>query len=169
MFHETAARFPGIDARHHYIDAIALDLIRRPWEFDVIPTENMFGDILSDLAAGLIGGMGFAPSADIGDTHALFQPSHGTAPDIAGQGVANPTAMILSLAMLLEWLGETRGSPACTEAAAAIAAAVDATFAAGLRTHDIAGCATTTDTARAIANTISAPSPAGGRGLLNGA
>ncbi len=71
-------------------------MVRRPWDFDVLVTENMFGDILSDLGAGLMGGMGLAPSADIGDKHAVFQPCHGTAPDITGQGKANPTAMILS-------------------------------------------------------------------------
>ena len=161
VFYATAAQFPGVEARHHYVDAMALDLIRRPWDFDVLPTENMFGDILSDLGAGLIGGMGFAPSADIGDTHALFQPSHGTAPDIAGQGIANPTAMILSMAMLLEWLGETRTSPACTEAGQAITAAVDAAFLAGLRTHDIRGTAGTADTARTIAEHVLAPVSSG--------
>ena len=103
---------PEVEARVHHVDAMALDLVRRPWDFDVLPMENLFGDILSDLGAGLIGGMGFAPSADIGEAHGLFQPSHGTAPDIAGQGVANPTAAILSAAMMLEWLGDTRSSQA---------------------------------------------------------
>jgi 3-isopropylmalate dehydrogenase len=98
VFHEVARRHPDVEAAHHYIDAMALDMIRCPWDFDVLPTENMFGDILSDLGAGLIGGMGFAPSADIGEHHAVFQPSHGTAPDIAGKGLANPTAMLLSAA-----------------------------------------------------------------------
>ena len=90
IFDERARAFPDIEARHNYIDATALDLIRKPWEFDVIVTENMFGDILSDQTAGLVGGMGMAPSADIGDEHGLFQPCHGSAPDIAGQGKANP-------------------------------------------------------------------------------
>ena len=80
-------------------------------------TENMFGDILSDLGAGLIGGLGMAPSADIGDDHAVFQPCHGTAPDIAGQGLANPTAMFLSAAMMLDWLSERSGVAACATAA----------------------------------------------------
>ena len=83
---------------------MALNLVRQPWAYDVVVTENMFGDILSDLGAGLIGGMGFAPSGDIGDKHGMFQPCHGTAPDIAGTGKANPTAMLLSAAMMLEWL-----------------------------------------------------------------
>src|SRR4029078_10568185 len=86
----------------------------RPADFDVIVTENMFGDIISDLAAGLVGGMGMAPSGDIGDRHAVFQPSHGSAPDIAGKGIANPIATILSVAMMLEWLNHDeahRGAP----------------------------------------------------------
>ena len=87
-------------------------LVRRPWDFDVMVMENMFGDILSDLTAGLIGGMGMAPSADIGDQHAVFQPCHGTAPDIMGQGKANPTAMILSAAMMLDWLADKHDHPA---------------------------------------------------------
>ena len=81
--------FPGIHARHAYVDP-ALDMVRKPWTFDVLGDENMFGDILSDLGAGLIGGMGMAPSGDIGDEHAVFQPCHGSAPDIAGSGKANP-------------------------------------------------------------------------------
>ena len=80
-------------------------MVQRPWEFDVVVTENMFGDILSDLGAGIMGTLGLAPSADIGDNHAVFQPCHGTAPDIMGKGIANPTAMFLSAAMMLEWLG----------------------------------------------------------------
>ncbi len=96
--------FPDVATEHVYVDAAALFLVRRPQDFDVIVTENMFGDILSDLASGLIGGMGMAPSADIGDDAAVFQPAHGTAPDIAGQGIANPIGMILSVAMMLEWL-----------------------------------------------------------------
>ena len=90
-------------------------LVKRPWDFDVMVTENMFGDILSDLAAGLIGGMGMAPSADIGDKHAVFQPCHGTAPDIMGQGKANPAAMLLSAAMMLDWLADKHDHPPARE------------------------------------------------------
>jgi 3-isopropylmalate dehydrogenase len=131
IFDERAARHPGIGADHAYIDAMALHLVRRPWDFDVLVTENMFGDILSDLGAGLIGGMGMAPSADIGDQHAVFQPCHGSAPDIVGQGRANPTAMILSAAMMMEWLGETRGVAAAAAAGQLITAAVDHAYADG--------------------------------------
>ena len=110
VFDEVATEFTDVKTDRVYIDAMALFLVQRPHTFDVIVTENMFGDILSDLAAGLVGGMGMAPSADIGDQYAVFQPSHGTAPDLAGQDVANPVATILSAALLLDWLdhAETR-------------------------------------------------------------
>ena len=91
MFDQAAARHPGVKADRLYVDACSALLVKRPWDFDVMVMENMFGDILSDMTAGLIGGMGMAPSADIGDRHAVFQPCHGTAPDIMGQGKANPT------------------------------------------------------------------------------
>jgi 3-isopropylmalate dehydrogenase len=131
IFLECAARFPDIPADCAYVDAVGLRLVRSPWDFDVLVTENMFGDILSDVGAALMGGMGMAPSADIGDEHAVFQPCHGTAPDIAGRGVANPTAMFLSSAMMLEWLGERHSLPACTRAAGALVRAVEAAFADG--------------------------------------
>ncbi|KQU53531.1 3-isopropylmalate dehydrogenase [Bosea sp. Leaf344] len=155
VFYEAAANHPDIDARHHYVDAMALDLVRRPWDFDVLPMENLFGDILSDLGAGLIGGMGFAPSADIGAANGMFQPSHGTAPDIAGRGIANPTAMILSAAMMLDWLGETRGSQAAVDAGRAIEKSVDHAFGTlGLRSHDIGGSNGTVEIGRAVAELI---------------
>ena len=131
IFDERAERFPGIEARHNYIDATALDLIRKPWDFDVLVTENMFGDIISDQTAALVGGMGMAPSADIGDRHGLFQPCHGSAPDIAGQGKANPTATILSAALMLDWLGEQHGNAALVDAGQRIERAVDAVFESG--------------------------------------
>jgi 3-isopropylmalate dehydrogenase len=104
VFDEIATEFPDVETERIYVDAAALYLVQRPHTFDVIVTENMFGDILSDLAAGLVGGMGLAPSADIGDDCAVFQPAHGTAPDIAGKLIANPVAAILSVALMLEWL-----------------------------------------------------------------
>nr|WP_229809550.1 isocitrate/isopropylmalate dehydrogenase family protein [Roseibacillus persicicus] len=106
IFDEVAKDFPEVATEHIYVDAAALFLVQRPQSFDVLVTENMFGDILSDLAAGLVGGMGMAPSGDIGTDCAVFQPSHGTAPDIAGQGKANPVGTILSAALMLDWLGE---------------------------------------------------------------
>jgi 3-isopropylmalate dehydrogenase len=128
VFEEVAARYPDIEPRTMYVDAAAMQLVKQPWTFDVIVTENLFGDILSDLGAGLVGGLGMAPSADIGRDYAVFQPCHGTAPDIAGQGKANPTAMILSAAMMLEWLAERHARPALARGGAAIRAAVAAAF-----------------------------------------
>ena len=104
VFDTVAAEFPHVETERVYVDAAALFLVRDPERFDVLVTENMFGDILSDLAAGIVGGMGMAPSADVGDKYGVFQPAHGTAPDIAGQGKANPIATILSAAMMLDWL-----------------------------------------------------------------
>ncbi len=129
IFDERAKDFPDIRAEYHYVDAMALDLVRRPWEFDVLVAENMFADILSDLGGGIIGGMGMAPCAEIGASHALFQPAHGSAPDIAGTGRANPTAMLLSAGMMLEWLAERSGCRPCLEAARALEKAVETAFA----------------------------------------
>jgi 3-isopropylmalate dehydrogenase len=155
IFDERAAKHPACVAAHHYIDAAALDLVRRPWDFDVVVTENLFGDILSDLGAGLIGGMGFAPSGDIGATHGVFQPSHGSAPDIAGTGKANPTGMILSAAMMLDWLGRKHGFERACEAAELLQAAVDRAFAKGVRSYDVGGTAGTGEVARAIIEELS--------------
>jgi 3-isopropylmalate dehydrogenase len=151
IFLEVAARHPEIAADCMYVDATAMRLVRAPWEFDVLVTENMFGDILSDLGAGLMGGMGMAPSADIGDQHAVFQPCHGTAPDIAGRGIANPTAMFLSAALLLDWLGERHEIDACTLAAREITAAVERTFASGaVRPVEFGGTAGTREIAQHV-------------------
>ncbi len=103
VFDQVSGDYPDVETERVYVDAASLYLVERPHSFDVLVTENMFGDIISDLAAALVGGMGMAPSADIGDRWAVFQPSHGSAPDIAGRGVANPVATILSAAMMLEW------------------------------------------------------------------
>jgi 3-isopropylmalate dehydrogenase len=151
VFDEVAARHPEVAARHNYIDATALDLIRKPWTFDVIVTENMFGDILSDETAALVGGMGMAPSGDIGDEHAMFQPCHGSAPDIAGQGKANPTATILSAAMMLDWLADRHDAPALAEAAAQLERAVDEVFGSGkVRAFEFGG----SDGTKAIAAAV---------------
>ena len=146
-----AASFPDVAADHLYVDAAAMELVRRPGRFDVLVTENLLGDILSDLAAALVGGLGVAPSADLGDRHAVFQPCHGTAPDIAGQGVANPIAAILSGVMLLDYLADRHAESAPREAARRIEAAVAAALAAGTaRTADVGGRATTREATRAI-------------------
>jgi len=151
VFDEVAAAFPDVAADHLYVDAAAMELVRRPGRFDVLVTENLLGDILSDLAAALVGGLGVAPSADLGDHHAVFQPCHGTAPDIAGQGVANPIAAILSGVMLLDYLADRHAESAPREAARRIEAAVAAAIAGGTaRTADVGGHATTREATRAI-------------------
>ena len=152
IFDEEAARHPDLTSDHAYVDATALWMVEKPWVFDVMVTENMFGDILSDLGAGLMGGLGLAPSADIGDDHAVFQPCHGSAPDIAGQGIANPFAMILSAAMMLDWLGETHGNTEIAADGIRLREAVEAAIAdrEGV-TRDLGGTATTAEAAAAIA------------------
>lgn len=151
IFNEEAARHPDLVADHAYVDATALWMVQKPWDFDVLVTENMFGDILSDLGAGLMGGLGLAPSADIGETNAVFQPCHGSAPDIAGQGVANPFAMLLSAAMMLDWLGVSRGNDALVCDGARLRAAVEAVVADGRAvTRDIGGTASTQEAATAV-------------------
>jgi 3-isopropylmalate dehydrogenase len=125
-------------------------LVRRPWDFDVMVMENMFGDILSDLTAGLIGGMGMAPSADIGDRHAVFQPCHGTAPDIMGQGKANPTAMILSAALMLDWLADKHEHAPAAQAAQTIERAVGQAFAGGIKPCEFGGPDGTAVVGRAV-------------------
>ena len=129
IFDEVSENYPNVEAGHNYVDAQALDLIRRPWEFDVMVMENMFGDILSDLAGGLVGGMGMAPCAEIGDETGLFQPAHGSAPDIMGTDMANPLAAILSGALMLDYLAEKTGADAYADSAALIDEAVAAGFA----------------------------------------
>jgi 3-isopropylmalate dehydrogenase len=151
IFDERRGQFPHIAADHLHVDAAALNLVRQPWTFDVLVTENLLGDILSDLAAGLIGGMGMAPSADIGDKHAMFQPCHGSAPDIAGSGKANPTAMFLSAAMMLEWLGERHAVDACRDAARHLQAAIARGFADGrIRPAEFGGPDGTASIARTV-------------------
>jgi 3-isopropylmalate dehydrogenase len=152
IFDAEAARHPDLAADHAYVDATALWFVLKPWDFDVLVTENMFGDILSDLGAGLMGGLGVAPSADIGLDHAVFQPCHGSAPDIAGQGVANPLAMVLSAAMMLDWLGLRHDAPALASDGLRLREAVEAVIRFGeALTGDLGGKATTREAAEAVA------------------
>jgi 3-isopropylmalate dehydrogenase len=151
IFDEVAEANPDIEAGRIYVDAMALYLVQCPERFDVLVTENMFGDILSDLAAGLVGGMGMAPSADIGELYGVFQPSHGSAPDIAGQGIANPVATILSAAMMLEWLG----APVEREGAQKIRRAVETVLSReGAGTRDLGGRMSTSELGRLISEAI---------------
>lgn len=151
LFDAEAAKHTDLTADHAYVDATALWFVLKPWEFDVLVTENMFGDILSDLGAGLMGGLGLAPSADIGADHAVFQPCHGSAPDIAGEGKANPMAMILSAAMMLEWLGQRHGVSDMCNDGSRVREAVEAVVASGnTLTCDLGGSASTDNAAGAV-------------------
>lgn len=161
VFLETCATQPDVEARTHYVDAMALDLVRRPWDFGVLVVENLCGDILSDLAAALVGGLGFAPSGEIGPRNALFQPCHGSAPDIAGQGIANPAAAILSGALMLEYLADRHALPAAAETASTVRAAVDQAFGEGLvRTLDIGGADRTARVTEVISGLCAGRQPA---------
>lgn len=152
IFYEVAREFPGIQTEHAYVDAMTMFMVRRPLHYDVVVAENMFGDIISDLAAGTVGGLGMAPSADVSDTYGLFQPSHGTAPDIAGKAIANPIAMILSAEMMLEWLAERKQDAQASAAGRAIDAAVEATLLdPRYHTADIGGRAATGAVGDAVA------------------
>jgi len=142
-----AEEFPDVELQHVLVDNAAMQLISNPADFDVIVTENMFGDILSDEAAMLTGSIGLLPSASLGgDGPGLFEPVHGSAPDIAGQGIANPLAMFLSAALML------RHGLGMENEAAAVESAVDRALAEGLRTRDLGGSATTDDAAQAVLN-----------------
>lgn len=153
VFFDVAKSYPDIASDAVYVDAMSLYMVQNPWDFDVLVMENQFGDILSDLGAGLVGGLGLGPSAEIGEDHALFQPSHGTAPQIAGQNIANPLATILSAAMMLDWLGDKHKDDVCLSAAVALEQAVAQLLADGaIRTPDIGGTASTTDVANAVAD-----------------
>ena len=145
--YDAAKRHPTVEIEEVIVDACAMRLVRDPSQFDVLVMENLFGDIISDLTAGLVGGLGIAPSGNIGERAAIFEPVHGSAPDIAGKGIANPTATVLSAAMMLDHLGEIR-------VARVIEEAVDRVLESGPRTPDLGGKATTQEFAEAVAAKI---------------
>jgi 3-isopropylmalate dehydrogenase len=145
----AAAEFPDVALEHLYVDAASFELLRTPGRFDVLLTENLFGDILSDEAAALVGSIGLLPSASLGDGPGLFEPVHGSAPDLAGRGIANPTGALLTVALLLEHgLGRA-------DLGSAVAAAVVATL-DELRTPDLGGSATTAEVTRAVLRRLAA-------------
>jgi 3-isopropylmalate dehydrogenase len=147
---EVAAKHPQVRLREMYVDAAAMNLIRQPQDFDVIVTTNLFGDILSDEAAQIVGGLGLAPAANLGDVDAIFEPVHGSAPDIAGKGLANPLSMILSAKMMFEWLGARFRDQRCSNAAILIEAAVRSTLERGIMTLDLGGSNNTMEVANAV-------------------
>jgi isocitrate dehydrogenase (NAD+) len=142
---EVAKKYAGeVQADDRIVDACAMQLVLNPWQFDVIVTTNLFGDILSDECAGLVGGLGLAPGANIGEGAAIFEAVHGSAPDIAGKGIANPVALLLAAAMMLEHVGRL-------DAAGRLRAAIDRTLVEdGIRTRDLGGTASTMEFARAV-------------------
>ncbi|MFN7087687.1 MAG: isocitrate/isopropylmalate dehydrogenase family protein [Burkholderiales bacterium] len=147
---------PQVAFREMDIDAMAADLYSRPGRHDVILTTNMFGDILSNEAAALSGGLGLAGALNAGDTHAVANAGHGSAPDIAGRGIANPCGMILSAALLVEWLGMRSGRRSFLDASREVQAAVDAALAdPRVRTADLGGSGTTREFAQAVADHVS--------------
>ncbi|GAA0780473.1 isocitrate/isopropylmalate dehydrogenase family protein [Roseibium denhamense] len=155
IFDEVRADNTDVPVSYNYVDAQALDLVRKPWEFDVLVTENMFGDILSDLAGGLVGGMGMAACAEIGDDTGLFQPAHGSAPDIMGQDKANPLAAILSGALMLDYLASKLGQPALSDAADLINQSVETGFQENLlRPFEFGGDMGTKAIARTVAERV---------------
>lgn len=148
IFYEVSKKYPDIDTEDFYVDATAMYLVTQPQEFQVVVTTNLFGDILSDEGAGLVGGLGLIPSANIGADGALFEPVHGSAPDIAGQQKANPIAMMLSAIMMLRYLGEN-------DAADKFDAAILKVLIEGKTlTGDLGGSATTMEVAQAVKNAL---------------
>lgn len=144
IFYEVGDKYPDIEKEDFYVDATAMYLITRPESFEVIVTTNLFGDILSDEGAGLVGGLGLIPSANIGYDGALFEPVHGSAPDIAGKGIANPIAMMLSAVMMLRYLGENESGERLDNAILTLLSE------GKVLTGDLGGSATTTDVANEI-------------------
>ena len=140
----VAAEYPDIEYREMIVDNTCMQMVMNPGQFDVLLLPNLYGDVVSDLAAGLVGGLGLVPSGNIGDESALFEAVHGTAPDIVGKGIANPTALVMSGAMMLNYLGET-------EASRRISGALDKVYREGKHTtRDVGGTATTQEFTRAV-------------------
>lgn len=151
---EVGACYPDIAIRGEHVDALAARLVSHSGEYDVVVAENMFGDILSDLTAQLSGSLGMAPSINASADKAMAQASHGSAPDIAGANIANPTAMVLSSAMLLHWMSDRFGNPALREAAEIIERAIRSAVVEGIRTRDIGGHCSTTEFTQQLRNRI---------------
>jgi methanogen homoisocitrate dehydrogenase len=147
-FYKIAKDYPQIQTEDYYVDAMAMYLVTQPQNFDVIVASNLFGDILSDESAGLVGGLGLAPSGNIGDHNGLFEPVHGSAPDIAGKNIANPCSMILSASMMLDYLGEWEISNNIKNAVEKVIAECK------IRTPDLGGDSSTMDVTKAIVNEL---------------
>ena len=136
---EHEREYPNIEYQEAIIDAGCMRLVQDPSQFDVLLLENLYGDVVSDLCAGLVGGLGVVPGANIGESHAVFEAVHGSAPDIAGQGVANPLALLMSAVMMLNYIADTRGDKECRRCAERIRDAYDQALKDGQKTRDLGG------------------------------
>ena len=151
---DVSKDYPDISFEEMYVDACAMNLIRQPEKFDVIVTTNLFGDILSDESSQVVGGLGMAPAANMGDDFALFEPVHGAAFDIAGQNIANPSSFLLSIRMMLDWLGAKYNDPKCFEVAKKLESAIFDLVKSGVKTKDIGGDKTTTEFTKYITDNL---------------
>lgn len=151
---EVSKDYPEIKFEEMYVDACAMNLIRQPEKFDVVVTTNLFGDILSDESSQVVGGLGMAPAANLGDTFALFEPVHGAAFDIAGQNIANPSSFLLSIKMMLDWLGAKHNDQKCFEMAKKLESTIFDLVKSGIKTKDIGGDKTTTEFTKQITDNL---------------
>ena len=151
---EVSKDYPEIKFEEMYVDACAMNLIRQPEKFDVVVTTNLFGDILSDESSQVVGGLGMAPAANLGDDFALFEPVHGAAFDIAGQNIANPSSFLLSIKMMLDWLGAKHNDQKCFEMAIKLESTIFDLVKSGIKTKDIGGDKTTTEFTKQITNNL---------------
>ena len=151
---EVSKDYPEIKFEEMYVDACAMNLIRQPEKFDVVVTTNLFGDILSDESSQVVGGLGMAPAANLGDTFALFEPVHGAAFDIAGQNIANPSSFLLSIKMMLDWLGAKHNDQKCFEMAKKLESTIFDLVKSGIKTKDIGGDSTTIEFTQQITDNL---------------
>ncbi len=151
---EVSKDYPEIEFEEMYVDACAMNLIRQPEKFDVVVTTNLFGDILSDESSQVVGGLGMAPAANLGDNFALFEPVHGAAFDIAGQNIANPSSFLLSIKMMLDWLGAKHNDQKCFEMATKLESTIFDLVKSGIKTKDIGGDKTTSEFTKQITDNL---------------
>ena len=151
---DVSKDYPDIAFEEMYVDACAMNLIRQPDQFDVIVTTNLFGDILSDESSQVVGGLGMAPAANIGDDFALFEPVHGAAFDIAGKNIANPSSFLLSIKMMLDWLGNKHGDSKCIEVGQKLESTIFDLVKTGVKTRDIGGDKSTTEFTKQITDNL---------------
>jgi len=151
---DVSKDYPDISFEEMYVDACAMNLIRQPEKFDVVVTTNLFGDILSDESSQVVGGLGMAPAANIGDSFALFEPVHGAAFDIAGQNIANPSSFLLSIKMMFDWLGAKHNDSKCIQVGAKLESTIFDLVKSGVKTKDIGGDMTTSEFTKQITDNL---------------